>query len=177
MILDVPGTNAALRQRSCVRREWGAAPRSEAHRRVPHCTRASTGKYLARVDVAVPLGAQTEYATLDEEQLDKGDDAEQDVDEDGGGGIAEARAAVAAIVSAVISAGVIIRVGGAVREMGDGKDPAHYCTDDHGALKHEQQQCRKTETAVRRDLLGFQETENAFLFRERVGRIRGQGGE
>jgi len=166
VVLDIPGTNAALRQRSRVRREWGAAPRREAHRRVPHSTRASTGKYLARVDVAVPLGAQSEYATLDEEQLDKSDDTEQDVDEDSSGGIAEALAAVAAVV---ISVGVVIRVGGAFREMGNGEDPAHYCTNDHGALEGEQQQCRKTETAVRRDLLGFQEAENAFLFRERVG--------
>jgi len=41
------------------------------------------------MDVAVPFGAQSEYAAFDEEELDEGGDAEHDVNEDGGGGISE----------------------------------------------------------------------------------------
>jgi hypothetical protein len=91
MVLDVAGAGAALRQRSCIGREWGAVPGREAHRRVPHCTLAGAGEYFPRMDVAVSLGAQSEDAALNEEQLDEGGDPEHDVNEDGGRGIAERR--------------------------------------------------------------------------------------
>lgn len=145
MVLDVACAHAALRQCGRIGRQWGTVPRRETHGRVPHCTLAGAGEYFARVNEAVSLGTQSEYAALDKEKLNQGSDAKYDVNEDRGGGIAKR------IVRNVLRGAVGAIGTGAAATMGqtsDGKDPAHNGAANQKALERECKQCGQTKTAV-----------------------------
>jgi len=154
MVLDVSCADAALCQRSRVCGERGAVPRGEAHGGLSHCTSAGARKYLPGVHEAVPLGAQSEYAALNEEQLDESEDTEYDVNEDSSGRIAECLLLRVARVGA----------GAHARQTRDGKVPTDDGTGDQEDLDRECQQGGETETAIRRNVLGFQKSRGSVSF-------------
>jgi len=67
------------------------------------------------MDVAVSLGAQAEYTALNEKELNKGGDAEHDMDEDGRGGVSERLIASTVLARAGAGAGVARAAGVAMR--------------------------------------------------------------
>jgi len=99
------------------------------------------------MQVAVSLSTQSEYAALNEEELDEGDNAKHDVDEDGRRGIA---------VEPILSVCIIIATGrwlviwGRITAPypGGSEIPAYDGGGDGEALAHTCQQGRQSEPVI-----------------------------
>lgn len=83
VILYVASTDAALGERSSVRRKWRAIPRCDGnawHRTVTQAQ--AVGRESATVYRTVAFSAHAENATLEEDELHEARDTECDVHED-----------------------------------------------------------------------------------------------
>jgi len=96
--------------------------------------------------VAVSLSTQSEYAALKEEELDEGDNAKDDVDEDGRRGIIEP----CLLVCTIIASGRWLVIWGRITApYPSGREiPAYDGGGDGEALAHACQQGRQSEPVV-----------------------------